>query len=76
VNPDHDWDDLADALALVECAGSDLDGFGAVARNMDPARTAVTLAKLLHELVNDNAAGRFTCAACFREWAAEAISRP
>ena len=72
---EHD-DATMDALALVEVAGADLAGFGAVARNMDAGAVAVVLAKLLHELVNDNAAGRAVCAECFRAWSLEAITRP
>ena len=72
--PEHD-DALHDAIALVECAGSDPEGFGAVVRNCDQGKTVVILAKLLAELVNDNAAGYAVCAECWRDWASEAITR-
>jgi len=70
----HD-DNLADAIALVEAAAGDPEGFGAIVRNADHPRVTVILAKLLAELVNDNAAGRAICAECWRDWAAEAIER-
>ena len=72
-------DDLADALrdavALVECAAGDPEGFGALIRNCDHPRVTVILAKLLAELVNDNAAGYAVCAQCWRDWASSAIER-
>jgi hypothetical protein len=72
--PDHD-DPLHDAIALVECASGDPLGFGAVVRNADHPQVTVILAKLLAELVNDNAAGYAVCAECFRSWASAAIER-
>jgi hypothetical protein len=74
VTAEHD-DPLADAVALVECATGDPLGFGAIIRNADHPKVTVILAKLLAELVSDNARGIYICADCWRAWAAEAIQR-
>jgi len=58
--PEHQ-DALRDAVALVECAASDPEGFGAVLRNCDQGKTVVVLAKLLRELLADNDAGIGAC---------------
>ena len=73
--PEHD-DALADAMALVECASADPLGFGAVVRNADHPRVTVILAKLVAELLADNSPGNGACPdpACWRAWAAEAMS--
>jgi hypothetical protein len=71
----HD-DAVADAIALTEAVGRDETAHVAVLlRHMNTYEVAVTLAKLLSELVNDNARGLAICAACFRQWAAEAVNR-
>ena len=44
--------------------------------DMDAGKTAVILAKLLAELLSDNAAGYAVCAECWRDWASAAIERP
>jgi hypothetical protein len=73
--PEHD-DSLADALALVEAAGNDDSlGFGCVVRNCSSG-TVVVLAKLLAELLSDNADGYGVCPGCLRSWAAAAVERP
>jgi hypothetical protein len=75
--PDFHDDDLADAVALVECARGDPEGFGAVARNCALDKTVVILSKLLAELIADNDAGIGACPepACWRAWASAAIER-
>lgn len=74
--PEHD-DHVADAIALVECTGrDDLAGAGAILRNCEHGPVTAVLAKLLAEVINDNAAGRVVCAECFRSWAIESITRP
>jgi len=76
VTPEH-VDAVADAVALVEATGrDDLLGAGVILRNCDHPVVTVMLAKLLAELVSDNAAGHAICAECWRSWAAEAVNRP
>jgi hypothetical protein len=74
--PEHELADaLRDAVALVEAAAGDPEGFGAVARNADHPKTTVVLSKLLAELLSDNAAGYGCCPECWRAWASAAIER-
>ena len=70
----HD-DPLHDAVALAEVAGTgDEAAARAILANCDATAVAVRLARLLHAQVNENVAGRFVCAECFRSWALEAIA--
>jgi hypothetical protein len=64
-------DPLYDAIALVELAGSgDEAAARAILRNCDSTAVTARLARLLAALVNENVAGNFVCAECFRAWAA------
>lgn len=69
----HRDDDTLDAIALVEAVlRDDLEGAGAVLRNMDAGPVAVVLAKLCGELAGELGA----YPQCWRRWALDAVRRP
>lgn len=72
----HD-DHLHDAIALTEAAGAgDTEGQRVLLRHGNSHATALTLARLLSALIEDNARGDAVCPGCFRDWALQAANRP